>query len=114
MRSAFTLVELLVAIVVFTIGLLALAATAGLVAARVGDGARLSASAHLARSIMDSLATRPCDAIAGGVTALAGSSATWSVTRDSASTTVALTLGSALRRRNRQDAYRLVVPCVRP
>ena len=113
MRPAFTLVELLVAIAVFTIGLLALAATAGLVAAHVGDGARLTGSAHLARSLLDSLGARDCDAIVAGTAARAGTTVEWSVTRDSGATRVELTVGSALRRSIRRDTYQLLVPCVR-
>jgi len=114
MRPAFTLVELLVAIVVFTIGLLALAATAGLVAAHVGDGGRLTASAHLARTLLDSLGARSCDVIVAGSAARAGTTAEWSTTRDSLGARVDLTVGSTLRRSTRRDTYQLLVPCVRP
>ena len=113
MRPAFTVVELLVALVVLTIGLLALAGTAGLVAAHVGDGGRLSASAHVARSIMDSLRATPCDAIVTGSATPDGAGAEWSVERDSTSAGVDLTVRSQLRRGTRPDAFQLVVPCVR-
>ena len=111
MRPAFTLVELLVAIAVFTIGVLALAAAAGLVAAHVGDGARLTSSSHVARSILDSLAARDCIAVVGGSVSRSGLSAEWTVTRDSAAARVELVVGSALRRGSRRDTYRLIVPC---
>jgi prepilin-type N-terminal cleavage/methylation domain-containing protein len=113
MRPAFTLVELLVAIAVLTVGLLALAATAGIVASHVGDGARLTDSAHLTRSILDSLATSDCAAVAGGRIARAGVSAEWTVTRDSTAAVIDLQVGSELRRGTKRDAYRALVPCGR-
>ena len=113
MRHAFTLVELLVAIVVFTIGLLALAATAGIVAAHVGDGGRLTASAHLARTLLDSLGARDCDAVVAGALLRPSATAQWTATRDSAFTRVELTVGSSQRRGTRRDTYQLLVPCVR-
>jgi len=113
MRPAFTIVEMMVAIVVFTIGLVALAATSGLVAAHVGDGGRLTASAHAARTILDSLGSQRCEAIVGGSTARDGIDVEWSVSRDSAAAQIELMAGAVLRRGARRDAYRLVVPCVR-
>lgn len=113
MRPAFTLVELLVAIVILAVGVLALAATAGLFAARVADGARLTGAAHAARSILDSLGTRECEAITSGASSRDGVSAEWTVAGDSDATRVALTVAAPLRRASRRDVYRLVVPCVR-
>ena len=113
MRPAFTIVELLVAIVIFTIGLVALAATSGLVAAHVEDGGRLTAAAHAARTVLDSLGARRCDAIVGGSAARDRISVEWTVSRDSSAAQVELIAGAVLRRGTRRDAYRLVVPCVR-
>jgi len=113
MRPAFTLVELLVAIVIFTIGLVALAATSGLVAAHVGDGGRLTGAAHAARTVLDSLGARGCNAIGSGSATRDGIVVEWVVSRDSSSAEVVLTVGAALRRGTRRDVYQLVVPCVR-
>ena len=113
MRPAFTIVEMLVAVVVFTIGLVALAATSGLVAAHVGDGGRLTAAAHVARTVLDSLGARRCEAIVGGSANRDGVAVEWAVSRDSSAAQVELTVGATLRRGTRRDAYRLVVPCAR-
>ena len=113
MRAAFTLVELLVAIVVLTVGLLALAATAGLVASQVGDGGRLTGAAHVAHSLLDSLALHECVAVVSGASRRQGSSATWDVARDSIAARVEMRVGTDLRRGTRDDTYRLVVPCAR-
>ena len=113
MRPAFTIIELLVAIVVFTIGLVALAATSGLVATGVGDGGRLTAAAHAARSVLDSLGAATCGAVASGSATRDGVALAWDVTRDSSAARVDLAVGALLRRGTRRDTYRLVVPCVR-
>jgi hypothetical protein len=113
MRPAFTIVEMLVAIVVSTIGLIALAATSGLVAAHVGDGGRLTAAAHIARTVLDSLGAQRCDAITGGAAPRDGIAVEWTVSRDSTSAQIELITGTILRRGSRRDTYSLVVPCVR-
>jgi prepilin-type N-terminal cleavage/methylation domain-containing protein len=113
MRPAFTIIELLVAIVVFTIGLLGLAATAGTVASHVGDGARLTGAAHRARSILDSLATLRCEAIAAGGESSGRLIAQWTVRSDSLSAQVNLVVDTDLRRGRRRDPFTLVVPCKR-
>jgi len=113
MRPAVTIVEMLVAIVVSTIGLIALAATSGLVAAHVGDGGRLTAAAHAARSVLDSLGAQRCDAIVAGSAARDGIALEWTVSRDSSAAQVELIAGTILRRGARRDVYNLAVPCVR-
>ena len=112
MRPAFTLVELLIAIVVLTIGLIALAATAGLVASRVGDGGRLTTAAHVARSILDSLTATNCEAVTSGAELRGGVTATWSASRDSSTTLVNLDVRYNVRRGARTDSFRALVPCV--
>ena len=111
MRTGFTIVELLVAIVVLTIGVLALAATAGLVAAHVGDGGRLTTSAHAARSALDSLGGLACGRLTGGSSVRGGITVRWAVARDSLAAEISATAGSELRRRSRTDTYRATVPC---
>ena len=111
MRAAFTIVELLVAIVVLSIGILALAGTAGLVAGHVDDGGRLSAAAHAARSVLDSLATRPCDALVSGDAMRAGLTVQWRVDRDSMRTRVDVVVVAPLRRRRALATYHALVPC---
>jgi type IV pilus assembly protein PilV len=111
MRTGFTIVELLIAIVVLTIGVLALAAAAGLVAGHVGDGGRLTNASHAARSVLDSLAGVPCARLTAGSSARGSITVRWTVTRDSLAADISATVGSELRRRSRTDAYRATVPC---
>ena len=111
MRTGLTIVELLIAVVILTVGVLALAATAGLVAAHVGDGARLTGAAHSARTTLDSLRGVPCGRLTSGVATSGTLTLEWTVARDSLVAEIAVTVGSNLRRRTRSDAYRTTVPC---
>ena len=113
MRTAFTIVELLVAIVVLTIGVLALAATAGLVATHVGDGGRLTSAAHAARSVIDSLISVPCDRIVSGMAVRGTVPAEWTVTRDSLAVAIEVGVGVELRRGSAREMYRAAKPCER-
>ena len=113
MRSGFTIIELVVAIVVLTIGLLALAATAGIVASHVGDGGRLTGAAHAARTVIDSLAARGCAGLTSGSSARGTIVVSWTVTADSVAATVDVAVGSVLKRGQRRDTYQAVVPCTR-
>jgi Tfp pilus assembly protein PilV len=111
MRPAFTIVELLVAIIVLTIGVLALAATAGLVASHVGEGGQLTGAAHAARSILDSLRSSSCAALTSGATTRDRTTVQWTVSRDSVAARIELTAGTTVRRGPRRDDYRAVIPC---
>jgi len=113
MRPGFTLIEMLVAVVVFSVGVLALAATAALVAGHIGDGGRLTSSAHAARSTLDSLASRPCDDLASGSFSRASADVRWRVARDSAAASVELSVMTPLRGRQVQRDYQALVPCDR-
>jgi type IV pilus assembly protein PilV len=114
MRYGFTIVELLVAIVILTIGMLALAGTAGLVATHVADGRQLTSAAHEARSVIDSLGTLGCERVVSGSSTRSGIVVAWTVSRDSAAAIIDIGVGLPLRRRQRRDAYQAVVPCASP
>jgi prepilin-type N-terminal cleavage/methylation domain-containing protein len=114
MRPAFTLVELLVALAVLGVGILALAATASLVAGHVGDGGQLTSAAHVARTTLDSLTARPCAELVGGSRTAARAEVAWRVTRDSLAAAVQVSVSSSLRRRGQTHVYEALVPCARP
>ena len=111
MRHGFTLVELLVAIVVFTIGALALAGTAGLVAMHVGDGGRLTTTAHIARSVLDSLRSQSCERALSGSSSRGTVVTTWTVSRNARTATIDLTIAAPLQRRVARTTYSAVIEC---
>ncbi|HEV7703907.1 MAG TPA: hypothetical protein VGO46_06415 [Gemmatimonadaceae bacterium] len=75
LRTAFTLVELLVACLVLGTGVLALASTSVAVARLTGDAARAGAAAERGQARMEAMRANACTAASGS--ALAGGIAEW-------------------------------------
>ena len=65
-RRGFTLVELIVTILILTIGLLGLAGTAAVVAKQMGSGSKSGRGAVIAQARLDSLASISCTALGTG------------------------------------------------
>jgi len=63
-RTGFTIVELVVAIVILTVGLLGLASTAAVVTRQMGGGAQQTLAASLPQSRFELLASTTCAALA--------------------------------------------------
>lgn len=78
-RDGSTVVELLIALVIVTIGLLALAGAAALVARETGRGHRELALARAARTRLERLTSTPCAALASGSAAANGIAERWTV-----------------------------------
>jgi prepilin-type N-terminal cleavage/methylation domain-containing protein len=109
-RQAFSLAELLVALVLLAVGIAAFARAAGAVARLESRTVRRRAAATALTARLDSLATVPCDASMRGLTALDGVQARWTATPDTARWLVQLDIdapaSSALSRR-----WQASVPC---
>ena len=78
-REAFTLLEVLVALVVLGVGILGLSANAALVSRLVGDGSRLTLAATVATSRLEELRALPCAGITSGSAITRGIEERWSV-----------------------------------
>jgi prepilin-type N-terminal cleavage/methylation domain-containing protein len=78
MASGFTLVEVLVAIVLIEIGLLALTAASGIVIRQATLARARLAALEIARNRIETLAATPCVALVGSVTPRAGYREQWS------------------------------------
>lgn len=78
-RRGVTLVELLVALVLVTIGVLALAGTTAAATRAAARGARMADAATAARSRMERLAARRCAAIAPGESVTRGRTERWTI-----------------------------------
>jgi type IV pilus assembly protein PilV len=89
-RDGFTLAEIIVAIVILTIGLLAMASTSGAVARQMTGARRQTVAATIAQSRFDSLTSVRCAALApasgttstttSGSSTRGGVTETWTVT----------------------------------
>jgi len=64
-REGFTLVELLVAIVILSVGVLGLASTAAVVTRQIGGGAQQTRAAAVAQTRFEELRSMPCAAYGG-------------------------------------------------
>lgn len=79
-RTGATVVELMSALVMVTIGLLALAGAAALVARETGIARRELALAWAGRSRLERLTSAPCEALADGSLTADGIAEQWAIT----------------------------------
>jgi prepilin-type N-terminal cleavage/methylation domain-containing protein len=78
-RRGFTVIEMIIAIVVMSIGILGLAGTARYVAMQMGNGNKQTVAATLATKVADSLSARRCASLASGYQTNRGVTITWTV-----------------------------------
>jgi type IV pilus modification protein PilV len=79
-RAGFTIVELLVAMMIFAVGMLALAATAGTVTRMMGGAKRQTIASQVAQSRIEQLRSSPCASLLGGTETIRGVTNFWTVT----------------------------------
>ena len=82
-QRGFTLIEMIIAIIVMSIGIMGLAGTASYVAQQMGGGNAQTIAAALANKVADSLASRRCSALVSGTQTKRGVKVTWTVTDSS-------------------------------
>ncbi len=78
-RTGFTLVELIVAMLLLTIGLLGLAGVGGVVLKQMNGGSAQTVATSIAQSRFEELEGDPCVAIVGGSGTVRGMSEKWTV-----------------------------------
>jgi len=78
-RHAFTLLEVLVALMLLGVGILGLSASSSLVSRMIGDGARLSLAATIATTRLEQLRAIPCASAMSGTAVTRGIEERWSV-----------------------------------
>lgn len=79
-REGFTIVELLVALMIFAVGMLGLAATAGSVTRMMGGAKRQVIAATVAQTRLERLRSSPCLTITSGSETTRGITNKWTVT----------------------------------
>jgi len=110
-RRGFTVVELLVAVTLITVGALAMASTSAAVMRNLTAGAQQTVAATLAQSRFEALRGAPCDKIESNETNSRGMSERWKVVRQTRSVSVVVTLTYSDGRSPRMVEYRTVIPC---
>ena len=82
--SGFTLIELVIALVLFSVGAIALAGSAAAITRQMATSGRRSRAAMMARSRAEVAQSRPCAALTGGSEDVSGVRSQWDVSASSA------------------------------
>ena len=82
-RRGFPLIEVIIAIIVMSVGIMGLAGTAGYVATQMGGGNAQTIAAAMTTKVSDSLSARRCSALVDGSQTRRGVTVSWAVTDSS-------------------------------
>jgi prepilin-type N-terminal cleavage/methylation domain-containing protein len=108
----FSLVEVVVAVVVLAVGILALSGTSGAIARMTGMGRHASASAVLGASRLERLRAAACPpAEAGGLATIGRFREAWTVAPEGAGSRLRVVVGYEDGRRSRSDTFETRVTC---
>ena len=111
-RSGFTLVELLVAMMMFAVGMLALASTAAAVTKMMGGAKRQTIAAQVAQSRIERIRSSPCATLASGTDTVRGVISSWTVVRGTRSVAVTETVTYKMSRaQDRTRTYMTTLSC---
>ena len=113
MRDAFTLPEVLVAILVFAVGILGLASSGTFLVVQVREAHDLTRAATLAGTVLDSLKALPCASVAAGSDALGPVTVRWTATPSGPTLAVTTTVSVARRGSPWQLNIDTLLPCDR-
>ena len=111
-RAGFTLVEVMVAMMILTIGLLGLASTSAVVVRQMGDAGRMGVAASVAQSRIEKLRLATCTTASAGSSTARGVSESWTITPQVRSARIDVTVTYSTRRGLRSQSYRSTVPCI--
>ena len=110
-RRGYTLVEMLVAIMLFTIGLLAMAGTASLVTMALAGSRTRSVAAAVAESRFDRLRAQTCSAHTSGTAVTRGVREDWSVRQLARADDVTVVVTIISNHRTQTQSFRTYIPC---
>ena len=110
-QDGYTLIELIVALLVFTIGGLGLVATSAVIGRELAANAIRERAARIAATRLEILAAG-CRGAGGGRETIGGISSEWSLGFDDSSrVTLVESVSYQTRRGDRTDVYRAILPC---
>jgi prepilin-type N-terminal cleavage/methylation domain-containing protein len=78
-RTGLTLIEVVIAILILSVGALALAGSSAVMVRRLSDSARTAAGVSVGRSRIESSVAAPCSALSGGSEQILDVHSEWSV-----------------------------------
>ena len=111
-ERGFTLAELMVAVVIFSIGLLAMAGTAGVIVTTLTSTQSRTIAAGVAESRFERIRTTACASRASGSATTRGIAETWTLShlpRAEDDVTVSVTFLS--NHRTRSETFQSILPC---
>ncbi len=112
-EQGFTIVEVLVAVLILSVGLLALASTAALVTRMIGQGDRYTEAATLASRRLEILRSQTCPNMANGSQTVGRFQVSWTVASIASGkgVQVAITVVSPTVRGTRTDTFNNTMVC---
>lgn len=113
MQNGFTLPEVLVAVLVFAVGILGLASSGTYIALQAGEARAITEGAIFTGRVLDSLRSIPCAAVVSGQRTQSRATVTWAAAPSVRSVTVDATLQLTYRRGPRQWRVNTLLPCER-
>jgi type IV pilus assembly protein PilV len=115
-RSGFTLVELMVAMMLLSVGMLALASSSAVVIKQMTEAGTMSVASSVAQTRMERLRTAAstCAAAAAvnGNATTRGVTESWTITPMTRSAQLSVTVTYDTKRGNRSQTYLSMVPCI--
>lgn len=110
-RRGLTLIEIVVAILILSVGALALAGSSAVMVRRMAESARGAAAASVARSRLESSFATQCTALSSGGELILGVQSDWSVSGSAKSTDIRQRVTYPTRRGTHTDDFLTAAPC---
>lgn len=110
-RAGVTLIEVVVAILLLTVGALSLAGAAAVTVRRMGESARRATAVSVARARAESSFAAPCTALTDGSEQLLGVRSEWSIASAAASAEISQRITYSTRRGSHADDFLTAAPC---
>ena len=111
-RCGFTVVEVVVAMLVFAVGVLGMASTAAQITTQAASTRQQTLAAMTAQSRFESLRSRPCTSITAGSAASRGIIDVWTKRDTTRLVIVTDTVKWTVRGVQKKQAFRSAIPCL--
>jgi type II secretion system protein I len=110
-ESGYTIVEVLVAVMIFSIGLLAMAGTSSVILSTLTSTQSRTIAASVAESRFERVRATPCVGRAAGSAVSRGISEAWSLDRLARADDVTVNVTFVSSHRQRTETFRSFLPC---